>query len=63
MLIQTGNELAFETSFYVSIIAVSCLFIYQQFLIRNRQREKCLTAFLNNQWVGGLIFLGVLVQY
>jgi len=62
MLIQTGNELAFETSFYVSIIAVSCLFIYQQFLIRNRQREKCLTAFLNNQWIGGLIFLGVLVQ-
>lgn len=63
MLIQTGNELAFETSFYVSIIAVSCLFIYQQFLIRNRQREKCLTAFLNNQWIGGLIFVGVLVQY
>ena len=63
MLIQMGNELAFETSFYASTIAVSCLFIYQQFLIRNRQREKCLTAFLNNQWVGGLIFLGVLVQY
>ena len=63
MLIQMGNELAFETSYYASIIAVSCLFIYQQFLIRNRQREKCLTAFLNNQWVGGLIFLGVLVQY
>jgi 4-hydroxybenzoate polyprenyltransferase len=63
MLIQMGNELAFDTSFYASIVAVSCLFIYQQFLIRNRQRENCLTAFLNNQWIGGLIFLGVLLQY
>jgi len=63
MVLQLGNELVFDSYFYASVIAAAGLLIYQQVLIRNRQREKCLTAFLNNQWVGGVILLGILLQY
>jgi 4-hydroxybenzoate polyprenyltransferase len=63
IVLQLGNELIFDSYFYASVIAAAGLLIYQQVLIRNRQREKCLTAFLNNQWVGGVILLGILLQY
>ena len=63
IVLQLGNELVFDRFFYASVIAAAGLLIYQQVLIRNRQREKCLTAFLNNQWVGGVILLGILLQY
>lgn len=37
--------------------------IYQQWLIRNRERGPCLRAFLNNQWLGGAIFAGIVLEY
>lgn len=63
IVLQLGNELVFDSFFYGSVIVAAGLLIYQQVLIRNRQREKCLSAFLNNQWVGGIILLGIVLQY
>jgi len=63
IVLQVGNELIFDIYFYISVAAATSLLLYQQVLIRGRQREKCLTAFLNNQWVGGIIFLGIILQY
>jgi 4-hydroxybenzoate polyprenyltransferase len=39
------------------------LFLYQQWLIRAREPAACLRAFLNNNYVGMAIFIGVLLQY
>jgi 4-hydroxybenzoate polyprenyltransferase len=39
------------------------LFAYQQYLIRYRDRDDCLKAFLNNQWVGAIIFAGIFLHY
>ena len=41
----------------------AALFLYQQFLIKDRKRELCFEAFLNNHWVGLVVFLGVIVQF
>ena len=41
----------------------AALFVYQQRLIRGRQREACFQAFLNNNYVGALVLLGVMVHY
>jgi len=49
--------------FYISIVLVTGLFAYQQYLIRFRQREACFKAFLNNNWVGLAVFLGIAVNY
>lgn len=49
-----------SNSFFISIALVSCLFFYQQWLIRNRERQSCFSAFLNNAWVGGVVWFGLL---
>jgi len=49
--------------FLISIALVACLFGYQQYLIRFRQREACFQAFLNNNWVGFVVFAGIAVDY
>jgi 4-hydroxybenzoate polyprenyltransferase len=50
--------------FYYSAVALAAgLFIYQQLLIRQRQRDQCFKAFLHNQWVGAVIFAGIFCHY
>ena len=48
--------------FYLSILAAAVLFIRQQLLIRNKEPEACLKAFLENNYIGGIIFLGIVVN-
>jgi 4-hydroxybenzoate polyprenyltransferase len=43
--------------------AAAVLFAWQQWLIRKREPAGCLRAFLNNQYVGLAIFVGILLQY
>ena len=49
--------------FYIGLSTAAGLIIYQQFLIRERHRDACLSAFLNNHWVGLSIFLGLFGHY
>jgi 4-hydroxybenzoate polyprenyltransferase len=44
--------------YYVMLVLVVGLFIYQHYLIKDRKPAACFKAFLNNAWIGGLIFLG-----
>ncbi|OCG37071.1 4-hydroxybenzoate polyprenyltransferase [Gilliamella sp. Fer2-1] len=46
--------------FYMAVLLVIGLLIYQQWLIKNRDRNKCFSAFMNNNYVGFIIFLGLL---
>jgi len=39
------------------------LSVYQQYLIRFRERMNCFRAFLNNNWFGMVVFLGILLDY
>lgn len=45
--------------FWVSILLAAGLFGYQQWLMREREPEACFAAFLNNQWVGLFVFIGM----
>lgn len=49
--------------FYCSLILMSCCFIYQQYLTRNRERDNCFRAFLNNHYAGLILFLGIVIDY
>lgn len=62
ILVSVGIWQEFSVVFYISLLFVSILFIYQQILISDRQPQKCFQAFLNNNWVGLAIFLGVLMS-
>ncbi len=48
--------------FQLGIIAAAGFFLYQHYLIRNRERDGCFTAFTNNVWVGFSLFLGAVVE-
>lgn len=62
-LLILGAELAFSWVYFVSILIVAALFVWQQILIRKRNPQKCLQAFLNNNYVGMIIFIGILIEY
>ncbi|WP_428773635.1 4-hydroxybenzoate octaprenyltransferase [Vibrio sp.] len=61
LLMQLGDWYQLGSSYYWSLLGVGALFVYQQQLIRHRQREACFQAFLNNNYVGMVITLGLLV--
>ena len=52
-----------EFSFMISVTVVAGMFVYQQWLIRNRERAPCFQAFLNNGWVGAIVWFGLLTAF
>lgn len=58
LLVFIGCWLKLLPIYYVILSGVVGLFIYQHHLIKDRKPEACFKAFLNNAWIGGLIFLG-----
>ena len=48
--------------FFSSLIIVAFLFVRQQQLIRGRDPDQCLKAFLENNYVGLVVFLGVFLD-
>ncbi len=49
--------------FYGACFLTSILFVYQISLIRKHDAQNCFIAFLNNQWVGLAICLGIMTNY
>lgn len=50
-------------SFYWGLLVAAALFVYQQRLISGRQGPDCFRAFLNNNYVGLAIFVGIAVDW
>lgn len=49
--------------FYLGLLTAAGFALYQQYLIRNREPSACLQAFLNNNWFGMFIFMGIFLDY
>lgn len=62
-LVLAGRDMAFGGWYFAGIVVAALLFLYQQWLIRAREPASCLRAFLNNNYVGMAIFIGILLQY
>ncbi|MCH8846854.1 MAG: 4-hydroxybenzoate octaprenyltransferase [Proteobacteria bacterium] len=61
--ILAGVKLELGKYYYAGIAIASLLSIYQQYLIKDRIPENCFRAFLNNQWYGMVIFVGLYLHY
>lgn len=57
-LLLVGYFSQLASVFYYFLLAASGLFVYQQWLAKDRDRAACFSAFLNNNYVGMLIFAG-----
>jgi 4-hydroxybenzoate polyprenyltransferase len=49
--------------YFAGLGAAALLGLYQQWLIRDRQPQRCFVAFLNNNYFGMAIFLGLVLDY
>ncbi len=63
LLVLLGLELQFSTPWFAGVTIAAVLFARQQYLVRNRDRDACFSAFLNNNWVGLVIWIGLLANY
>lgn len=62
ILILVARQAELGTAFYLGVITMACLFVFQQHLARFRERDGCFKAFLNNNWAGFAVFLGLLID-
>lgn len=58
-----GQQAQFAGAYNIALVIAVILMIYQQYLIRYRQPALCISAFLNNNWLGAAIFMGIVVSY
>ncbi|WP_108446234.1 4-hydroxybenzoate octaprenyltransferase [Halomonas denitrificans] len=59
LLAWAGGLLGLGGFFWLGLAAMAATFVHQQRLIRERDRERCFQAFLNNHWSGLLVFAGI----
>ena len=62
-LYLAGTNMEFGYWYNAGLVSAGVFFAYQQWLIRNRRPDACFAAFLNNQYVGLSVFVGVLLEY
>lgn len=63
LLLLLGFKLQFSWPWFLGVSVAAGLFIIQQYSVRNRDRNACFKAFLNNNYVGLVIWAGLLITY
>ncbi len=63
LLTLTGLLTGRGAVYYSAILGASGFIVYQQFLTEKREPGKCLQAFLNNNWFGMVIFIGIALDF
>ena len=58
-----GQRFELGFIYQCSLLVAGSLLAYEQYLIRHRDPDACFRAFLHNNWVGMIIFLGILLDY
>ncbi len=61
-LLLLAEVIAARGAFQLGILASAGFFLYQQYLIRHRDRDGCFAAFANNVWVGFALFAGAVLE-
>ncbi len=62
-LVVVGVVAGLGAVFQVALLGAAALLAYQQYLIRHRRPDACFRAFLSNNWVGLVVFLGIFGHY
>ncbi|MBA3662511.1 MAG: 4-hydroxybenzoate octaprenyltransferase [Gammaproteobacteria bacterium] len=63
LMILVGQFDQLHLGYYVTLVVVAGLFTYQNILIKSRLPADCFLAFKNNNWVGMVIFLGIVWDF
>lgn len=63
LLTLAGLSFQFGIWYYLGLVAAAGFAVYEQYLIRDRDADRCFHAFLNNHYLGASIFAGIVLQY
>jgi 4-hydroxybenzoate polyprenyltransferase len=58
-----GIALHLRWPYYIGLTAAAAMMAHHYSLIRERSREGCMRAFRGNNWVGAVIFAGIVAAY
>lgn len=63
LLAFIGQRVGLGVYYYLGLVTATLFALYQQYLIRDRESQHCFQAFLNNNWFGAAIFVGIFLNY
>ncbi|MFA5985698.1 MAG: 4-hydroxybenzoate octaprenyltransferase [Methylococcaceae bacterium] len=63
LLVTVGQMQQLGWPYYSSLMVAGGFAAYQQILIFHREKARCFQAFLNNNWFGLSIFVGIALDY
>jgi 4-hydroxybenzoate polyprenyltransferase len=58
-----GREARLGWPFAAALVVCAGLAAYQQYLIHSRMPDRCFKAFMNNNWYGAVVFVGIAASY
>lgn len=61
--ILVGLQAELGLFWWVGLVIAAGLFVHQQWQIRNRDRDACFKAFLDNHWVGLVLFVALILNF
>jgi 4-hydroxybenzoate polyprenyltransferase len=62
-LILIGNMAELGFAYYASIVIAAILMAWHQWLARDRQSAACFSVFLQNHYIGMIVFIGIVLHY
>ncbi len=63
LLAYVGQFMGYGKYYYIGLGAALLLVCRQYVLIKNRNRTDCFKAFLHNNWIGLVVFVGLAIEY
>jgi 4-hydroxybenzoate polyprenyltransferase len=63
IFIMIGKQMGFGVYYFAGVATALGLIIRQYQLIRHRHKPSCFKAFVDNNWIGGALFLGLTAEY
>ena len=63
LLAYVGSLIGLGMPSFIGLIVALGIAIYHFSLIRNRQPANCFKAFLHNNWLGAVVFMGIAANY
>jgi 4-hydroxybenzoate polyprenyltransferase len=63
LLLLIGSLQSMGTVYYIGLLASVIYGGFQQWLIKDRDRQQCFRAFKNNVWLGAAIFAGIAAHF
>ena len=63
LLVYVGKLMGFGKYYFIGLAAALLLVFWQYILIKSRDKSNCFKAFLHNNWIGLVLFIGLAAEY